>query len=135
MLRSNWDGFLADEIEGTLDLTTTSRITVESKYTYRSRRLIKPASTSSAAGAIKIFVDGKGIGIVPSLKAKTFSIVPGSHQIQVKFRWYASKKVTVVITDKSSLKFDVTIEREGSTLLRLLFRPRKALSLRESIVD
>jgi hypothetical protein len=109
-------------------------IRVLSNYSYQSRKLIKPRLDSSAAGAFSVYLDGKLVGMLPSLASCDYDLAPGNHTIQVRCRIYRSKKVAIEVERDQDLVFTTTIPKTFSSALRLLFRPLSSISLERLLV-
>lgn len=109
-----------------------SMLVVNSVYRYESRHLLRPKLESYRAGAFRVVLDGKDEGFLPSLATRTFGVEPGTHQLRMKFHWYRSKKVTFEIGASQRIAFEVSIPRTLATALKLVFRPRRSLTLRQT---
>jgi hypothetical protein len=98
-----------------IDVVSTIRIT--STYRYVSRHLIKPKPNSARAGAFQVFVYGHFAGTVVSLGFTDFPVAPGDHSIQIRLRWFSSRKILVQLSPSESAVFSASVPKSLNSAL------------------
>jgi hypothetical protein len=106
-----------------------SVVTVTSRYPYVSRTLIRPRKNTSAAGAFKVYVDKRLVGVVPAMETRSYSVTAGTHVLRVRFRWFMSRSLKFDVPAGESIAVATTIQHTGRSFLRLIFRPFTAVEL------
>jgi hypothetical protein len=108
---------------------TGASVTVTSTYAYVSKHWVRPKETSPRAGAFRIYLDRRRVGVLPALGSCTFEVPPGTHALRVQFRWFRSRRLQFDAIDDGKLELTTTIPKSFGSFLHLIFRPFSSVML------
>lgn len=95
------------------------------------RPTIYPPESSMRAGAFRVAIDGRTVGMVPSQGRFSCKVSPGRHTIRVGFMWFLSAPVDFDEPGGSTVAFTTTV-RDTFTMKgfwRLAIHPFRSLVL------